>query len=400
VPDGAATMRQARGPRPLRVVMLGIRGFPGSLGGAENFSEQVATRLAARGHDVTVYCRSYILDEWAKPDAETPGHLGHLRTYRGVTLKLLPTVRSKHLDNILHTALATLDSFGRAFDVIHYHSMGPCLLAPLPYFLRRARVVATAHGLDWSRAKWGGIAKRIIQAGEFCSARFAHVTTTVSKGLAQYYREKYGKRHVYYVPTGVEMNPPRKLDKARRWGIEPERYILFLSRITPEKGAHYLVEAYRRVRPPMKLLVAGGTMFEQSYTEQLQRSVKEAGLGNDVIFTGFVTDEEMEELFSNAYLYVLPSEIEGLPHSLLQALAYGRCVLASDIDSCREALGDCGYTFRSTDVDDLTKQLARLVENPSLVRAERGKGIARVKREYDWETVTDRFVELYTMPLK
>jgi len=383
----------------LRIVMLGIRGFPGSLGGAENFSEQTATRLAARGHDVTVYCRGYVLEEWAKPEVETPGRLGHLRTYRGVTLKLLPTVRSKHLDNILHTIQATVDSFGRRYDVIHYHSMGPCLLLPVAYWTRRARVVATAHGLDWTRAKWGGFAKGVIHAGEYCSAHFAHVTTTVSKALEQYYKDKYGKRHVYYLPTGVEMNPSRKLDKARRWGIEPERYILFLSRITPEKGAHYLVEAYRRIRPPMKLVVAGGTMFEQSYTDTLRRSVKEAGLDDQIIFTGFVTDEEMEELFSNAYLYVLPSEIEGLPHSLLQALSYGRCVLASDIEACREALGECGYTFRSTDVDDLTKQLARLVENPDLVRAEHDKGIARVKREYDWEKVTDRLEQLYTMPL-
>jgi glycosyltransferase involved in cell wall biosynthesis len=379
--------------------MLGIRGFPGSLGGAENFAQQTATRLVERGHDVTAYCRSYILSEWAKPDVETPARLGHLRTYKGVRLKLLPTVRSKHLDNILHTILATADSYGRRYDVIHYHSMGPCLLAPVAYTTRRARVVATVHGLDWSRAKWGGAARRMLRAGEYCSARFAHVTTTVSKELESYYRQRYRKRHVYYVPTGVEMNPPRKLDKARRWGLEPERYILFLSRITPEKGAHYLIEAFKRVRPPMKLIVAGGTMFERSYAETLQRSVEDAGLADQIIFTGFVTDEEMEELFSNAYLYVLPSEIEGLPHSLLQALSYGRCVLASDIAPCREALGECGYTFRSMDVDDLTETLAHLVEHPDLVRAERDKGTARVKREYDWEIVTDRFVELYTMPL-
>ncbi len=387
VPEGAPVRR------PLRIVMLGIRGFPGSLGGAENFTEQVATRLAARGHDVTAYCRSYILDEWAKPEVEAPARLGHLRTFKGVRLKLLPTVRSKHLDNILHTVLATVDTFGRPYDVIHYHSMGPCLLTPLPYYTRRARVVTTVHGLDWSRAKWGGLARRALLAGAYCSANFAHVTTTVSKALRDYYEQRY-RRRVHYVPTGVEMNPTRLLDRARRWGIEPERYILFLSRITPEKGAHYLVEAYKRVRPPMKLVVAGGTMFERDYVDELRRNA-----GDNVIFTGFVTDEEMEELFSNAYLYVLPSEIEGLPHSLLQALSYGRCVLASDIESCREALGECGYTFRTTDVDDLAAQLAHLVGNPDLVRAEHDKGIARVKREYDWEKVVDRFEQLYTMPL-
>ncbi len=380
--------------RPLRIVMLGIRGFPGSLGGAENFSEQVATRLAARGHDLTVYCRSYIRDEWAKPDVETPARLGHLRTYKGVRLKLLPTVHSKHLDNILHTVLAAFDSFGRSYDVMHFHSVGPCLLAPLAYYTRRARIVATVHGLDWSRAKWGGFAQRVLLAGAYCSAHFAHVTTTVSQELQRYYEKAYA-RPAYYVPTGVEMKPPRPLNHARRWGLEPERYILFLSRITQEKGAHYLVEAYKRVRPPMKLVVAGGTMFERDYAEALQRTA-----GDDVLFTGFVTDEEMEELFSNAYLYVLPSEIEGLPHSLLQALSYGRCVLASDIEASREALGDCGYTFRSTDVDDLAAKLAHLVEQPDLVRAERDKGIARVRREYDWETVVDRFEELYTMPLR
>ena len=379
--------------RSLRIVMLGIRGFPGSLGGAENFSEQVATRLVERGHDVTVYCRSYIRDEWAKPDVETPAPLGHLRTYKGVRLKLLPTVHSKHLDNILHTVLAAFDSFGRSYDVMHFHSVGPCLLAPLPYYTRRARIVATVHGLDWSRAKWGGFAQRMLLAGAYCSAHFAHVTTTVSQELRDYYQRAYGRR-AYYVPTGVEMNAPRPLNQARRWGLDPERYILFLSRITQEKGAHYLVEAYNRVRPPMKLVVAGGTMFERDYADELQRTA-----GDNVVFTGFVTDEEMEELFSNAYLYVLPSEIEGLPHSLLQALSYGRCVLASDIDASREALGECGYTFRSMNVDDLAEKLAHLVEHPDLVRAEHDKGIARVKREYDWEKVVDRFEELYTMTL-
>ena len=380
--------------RPLRIVMLGIRGFPGSLGGAENFAEQVATRLAARGHDVTAYCRGYIRREWARPDVEAPARLGHLRTYKGVRLKLLPTVRSKHLDNILHTVLATADSFGRSYDVIHYHSMGPCLLMPVAYYTRRARVVATVHGLDWSRAKWGGFARRSLLAGAYCSAHFADVTTTVSKELRDYYEQRYGRK-VYYVPTGVDMNAPRALDAARRWGLDPERYILFLSRITPEKGAHYLVEAFRRVRPAMKLVIAGGTMFDRDYAENLKRAA-----GDNVIFTGFVTDDEMEELFSNAYLYVLPSEIEGLPHSLLQALSYGRCVLASDIESCREALGECGTTFRNKDVGDLAQKLAHLVEHPELVRAEHDKGIARVKREYDWEKVVDRFEELYTMPLR
>jgi len=142
-------------------------------------------------------------------------------------------------------------------------------------------------------------------------------------------------------------------------------------------------------------VIAGGTMFDRDYEENLKRAA-----GDNVIFTGFVTDDEMEELFSNAYLYVLPSEIEGLPHSLLQALSYGRCVLASDIESCREALGECGTTFRNKDVGDLAQKLAHLVEHPELVRAEHDKGIARVKREYDWEKVVDRFEELYTMPLR
>ena len=386
-------------PKPLRIAMLGIRGFPGSLGGAENFSEQVATRLAVRGHDVTVYCRRYILDEWAKPGVEAPQRRGHLYTYKGVRLKLLPTVHSKHLDNILHTVQATLDTFGQRYDVIHFHSLGPCLLAPLPYFARRARIVATVHGLDWSRAKWGGVAQHSLRVGEYCSARFAHVTTTVSQAMRDYYERRYSKR-AYYVPTGVEMNPPRPLKDARRWGLEPEKYILFLSRITQEKGAHYLVEAFSRLRTPMKLVVAGGAMFERDYAEALQRQAAESGAGDNIIFTGFVTDDEMEELFSNAYLYVLPSEIEGLPHSLLQALSYGRCVLASDIESCVEALGECGYTFRSTDVGDLTHKLTHLIANPALVHAERDKGIARVTREYDWEKVVDRFEELYTMPLR
>ena len=224
---------------------------------------------------------------------------------------------------------------------------------------------------------------------EYTSARFVDATQVVSHVLKRYYDEKYGINSAY-IPTGVNVREPRQPDLIRKYGLEKEKYVLFLSRPVLEKGAHYLIQAFEKLDSDMKLVIAGDALYGRAYIDSLKEMANQ-----DVIFTGFVSDDEMSELFSNAYVYVLPSEVEGLPHSVLQGLSYGRCVVTSDIEPNREALGDCGYTFRTGDTESLCAVLQKLMDNPDLVNAEREKTVARVKAVYDWEVVVDKFEELY-----
>ncbi len=374
----------------MRVAMIGQKGIPVTIGGPENFVREISTRLVERGHRVTVYCRPYALTEWARFLSEEEKESVRRRKYRGVELKILPTVPTKRLDAIVHSTLSSVHCIFEAFDVLHYHTIGAFLPAFIPRLATRSRIVVSVHALDWQRAKWGPGAKAMLRLGEEASIRIPHVTHVISRELKRYFESRY-RRAVAYIPTGVKIAQPKLIRLTGKYGIKKGKYILFLSRLVPEKGAHYLIEAYKALKTDLKLVIAGNALYEPRYVSSLK-----ATAGEGVVFTGFVPDEEMAELFSNAYLYVLPSETEGLPHTLLQALSYGRCVVASDIEANREALGGRGFTFTTKDSSSLRKVLENLTAHPQLVAAEEGKGIRRVREEYGWEAVVDRFEEVYS----
>jgi glycosyltransferase involved in cell wall biosynthesis len=357
----------------MRIAMLGLKGIPFQAG-IENFTEQIGWRLAERGHHVTVYVRPYV-------------EVGDV--YRGVHIRRLSSINTKHLDALSHTCLATLDILLRDVDVVHYHALGPSVLALLPR-LRGLKTVVHVHGLDWQRAKWSSFASRCIRAAEYSAVYFPHRTISISTAVKRYLEDKY-KRPIDYVPTGVENYVYREPREIARWGLGKEDYILFLSRLVPEKGCHYLIEAYEQLKTDKRLVIAGPASGAEAYVAGLHRTTDPR-----IIFTGGVQGRVLEELFSNAYVYVLPSEIEGLPHALLQALSHGRCVLASDIEGNLEALGgDCGLTFRTEDVTDLRHKLQLLLENPDLVTQYAAGGQARVRRCYSWETVVDSLEAIY-----
>jgi glycosyltransferase involved in cell wall biosynthesis len=355
----------------MRIGMLGLKGIPFPAG-IENFTEEVGIRLVERGHQVTVYVRPYVQVDAA---------------YRGIRIRKLPSLPTKHLDALSHTLIASLDVLFADLDIVHYHALGPSVFAWLPR-LRGMKTVAQVHGLDWERAKWSAFASRCLRAAEYSAVYFPHRTLTISNGLKDYFEAKYG-RTVDYVPTGVRTYQYCEPREIQRWGLARENYILFLSRLVPEKGCHYLIDAYERLATDKKLVIAGPASGEDTYVTTLQR-------GNpNVIFTGAATGRLLEELFGNAYLFVLPSEIEGLSHALLQALSFGRAVLASDIDANVEALGGCGVTFRSRDVADLQAKLQHLLDHPDVVQACAVSGRARVAAEYSWERVVDRLEAIY-----
>ena len=295
----------------------------------------------------------------------------------------------KNFDSISHTTLAAIHALFQPYDIINYHTIGSTMVSFISWLKLRQKIVVSVHGLDWARSKWGSIAQKLLKMSEYTSARFVDATQVVSHVLKRYYDDEYGISSVY-IPTGVDVNKPKRPALIRKYGLETGRYVLFLSRLVPEKGVHYLIKAFEKLNSDMKLVIAGDSLYEKAYINRLKKMAN-----HDVIFTGFVSNDEMSELFSNAYIYVLPSEVEGLPHSVLQGLSYGRCVVTSDIKPNREALGDCGYTFRTGDPESLCAVLQKLIDNPELVSAEREKAVARVKAVYDWEVVVDKFEELY-----
>ena len=373
----------------MRIAMIGQKGIPVTIGGPENFVREISTRLVERGHRVTVYCRPYALAHWDQFLSEQERESIRRGQYRGVDLKVLPTLPTKRLDTIVHSILSTVDSTLDSFDVIHYHTIGAFLPAFVPRLTTRSKIVVSVLALDWQRAKWGPGARAMLRLGEEASIRIPHVTHVISRDLKRYFESRY-RRKVAYIPTGVEIAQRKPISLTGKYGIQKKKYILFLSRLVPEKGAHYLVEAFGGLRTDMKLVITGSSLYEPRYVSRLKASAS-----GGVVFTGFVSEEEMAELFSNAYLYVLPSETEGLPHALLQALSYGRCVVASDIEANKEALGDCGFTFTSKDSNSLKKALEHLIRHPEIVAAEEEKGIRRVEKEYQWESVVDQFEQIY-----
>ncbi|MGH8905239.1 MAG: glycosyltransferase family 4 protein [Egibacteraceae bacterium] len=367
----------------LRVAMIGQRGVPATFGGIEHHVEQLGWRLAARGHEVTVFCRTnYVTDR--QP------------TYRGMRLRHLPTVSSKHLDAIVHSALSTLSALAGRFDVIHYHALGPGLLTPLPRCLSRARVVQTIHGLDNERAKWGLGAKAVLTSAAWLSARVPDATIVVSQALARHYRSRYG-RSALHIPNGVN-EPPARPDPAEitlRWGLTKGSYLLFVGRLVPEKAPDLLVRAFREIGGDRRLVIAGDSCFTDGYAADVRQ---QAAADPRVLFVGYVYGQSLAELYNNAAGFVLPSSLEGFPLTLLEAASYGTPIVASDIPPHVEVLGHDGHghrLFPSGDKDGLVSALHRcLADQP----AEKMGGAAtgrQVLRRYRWDDVAAATEQAY-----
>ena len=359
----------------MKIAMLGTKGIPATWGGIERHVEEIATRLVAMGHDVTVYCRPYyttIKDEY----------------YKGVRLKKLPTIPTKNLDAIVHTFMATMHIMMEDYDIVHYHAIGPGTLAILARMAGKNTVI-TVHGLDWQREKWGKRAKSFLKFGERASMYFPYHTIAVSKFLKNYLEEKY-HRPVTYIPSAVTEPVYCPPDKIRAYGVGEKDYILFVARLVPEKGCHFLIEAYERLNPRLKLIIAGGSSHSDDYVAKLQ-----AHASDKIIFTGYVYGDTLHELYTNAYCYVQPSTIEGLPVTLLEAVAYGNCVIASDIPANTEVVHDAGIVFESENVDDLCEALKMVIDNAELAKELGERAKARGVEEYNYDRIAEKTEKLY-----
>ncbi len=373
----------------LRVAMLGHKFIPSRDGGVEVVVGELSRRLAALGQKVTCYNRTNAQQKAEKRSRSLS------REYEGVRLIWVPTVRRAGLAAVSSSIFATIRAAFGPYDVVHIHAEGPCIICWLPKLLGK-KVIVTIHGLDHQRQKWGRFASAYIMMGEKNAARYAHKIIVLSKSIRTYFQETYG-RDTVLIHNGIEPAIPREAKEiTEKFGLWKGSYILFLGRLVPEKGVHYLIEAYQRLRPDLKLVIAGGSSDTDSYTKSLHEMAK----GDpDILFTGFVQGTLLDELFSNAYLYVLPSNLEGMPISLLEAMSFGCCCLTSDIPECTEVTGENGFSFRKGDVEALREALQTLCGDPELVRRTGEAGKAAVIRRFSWDEMTKQTLALYRQTL-
>lgn len=358
----------------MKIAMIGQKGIPALYGGIERHVEEIARRLVAKGHEVTVYCRMHYT-----PNGDP---------YHGIELVRLPSLRTKHLDTITHVALSTAHALARDFDVLHFHALGPSLFAGPARVLGRPTVV-TVHGLDWQREKWGHFAQWALKQCEGPAVRFPDRTIVVSKTLREHFAEHYGRGTVT-IPNGTVLPDPRPAQKLDRFGLVAGKYVLFVGRLVPEKGVHYLCEAWSRLDTDLTLAICGGSAASEDYVAKVKGYE-----GPRVKMLDYVYGESLEELYSNAYTVCLPSTVEGLSLVLLEALSYGRCVLVSDIPENVEVTLDAAPRFRSKDVDDLTRQLGALLADPGLVHRYEEQARGHIAAHYSWDRVVDATVEVY-----
>lgn len=363
----------------MRIYFIGQKGIPAKFGGIERHVEELSVRLADMGHEVFVYTRPNY----------TPSNL---EKYKGVNLICLPSFATKHLDTIIHTFRACRDVIKKDADIIHFHSIGPSSLIWLvKLFKRDAVIIATFHSRCYLHKKWGFFAKEYLKLGEFMACKLPDKTITVSRSLAKYVGEKY-RVNSEYIPNGVPFCEKREPDEIKKWELEKDNYILAVSRLIGHKGLHFLIEAYKNIKTDKKLVIVGDGAHSSDYVDKLHN----LSYGNqNIIFTGSQTGKILEELYSNAYLFVQPSESEGLSIALLEAMAYENAALASDIPENKEAAGEEGLFFRNRDVLDLQRKIEWALENPLSLKSGGILNRERAAKFYDWDEIAGNTAGVY-----
>ena len=355
-------------------------------GGVEIVVKELCTRMAQKGCEVTCYNRSGHHVSGAEYDSVDETE------YKGITQKYVPTIEKKGLAAVSSSFFAALCSAFGKYDVVHIHAEGPAFFSCLPKMLGK-RVVVTIHGIDWQREKWqSGFGSKFIRQGEKNAVKYADEIIVLSKGVQEYFKETYG-RETHFIPNGVNRPQIRKANLiTEKFGLKKDSYILFLGRLVPEKGIRYLVEAFKNVKTDKKLVIAGGSSDTDSFMEEL----KELAKGDDrILFTGFVQGAMLDELYSNAYIYTLPSDLEGMPLSLLEAMSYGNCCLVSDIPECAEVVEDKALIFKKSDVEDLREKLQDACDHPEMVMKMKNQAADFICEKYNWDEVVKETMKLY-----
>lgn len=369
----------------LNIAMLGHKRIPLREGGIEIVVEELSTRMVNAGHSVTCYNRSGHHVSGKEFDGSA------LKEYKGVKLKSVFTINQKGLAAMTSSFFGAIRAAFGKHDVVHFHAEGPCAMLWLPKLFGK-RCIATIHGIDWQRAKWGGFASKYIKFGEKVAAKYADEIIVLSEGVQKYFMDTYG-RNTVFIPNGVNrpvLRSPQLIKE--KYGLDKDEYILFLGRLVPEKGITYLIEAFKNVKTEKKLVIAGGSSDTDAFSQELKKLAQ----GDErVIFTGFVQGQLLEELYSNAYVYTLPSDLEGMPLSLLEAMSYGNCCLTSDIAECAEVVEDKALLFKKSDVADLREKLKFACDHPEVVQNYKGEAADFICGKYSWDDVVKQTLKLY-----
>lgn len=374
-----------------KIAFIGHKGIPASYGGVERHVEELGIRLTQRGHCIIVYSR--------KNYNNFSGY------YKGVRVINLPAIPQKHTEMISHTFVSCLDVLEKDIEIVHIHSVDPAIISFLPRI--KAKVVATSHGQAYRREKWGPVAKSISKIAERFYAALPNTRIAVSKTLKRYYETKY-KCNVYYIPNGVNLPVPKMRPTSKKFIIdereitlEANSYFLYVGRILPTKGVDTLIKGWQiagqkfRFRPDEKLVIVGGSSYTDDYVFQLKSMS-----GPATIWLGYRYGDELDWLYANAYCVVIPSEIEGLALTLLEAMSYAKCVIYSDIPENAEAAEDVGIAFRNRDPGDLAEKINMVLENRKMCQELGEKAQERIKKEYNWESVVDQTEEVYKLLFK
>lgn len=373
----------------MKVAMIGHKRVPSHEGGIEVVVEELATRMVQQGHSVTCYNRSGQHVSGKEHTAERRSE------YKGIRIKYVPTIDVKGLAAVTSSFFACLAAALGDYDVVHIHAEGPAFFCWIPHLFHK-RVVVTVHGLDWARGKWkGSMGSHYILLGEKMAVRFADEIIVLNHSTQKYFQETYGRK-THYIPNGV--NAAEKRDPeliAKRYGLEKNSYILYLGRIVPEKRCDLLCDAYEKLHTDKKLVIAGGASDSDGYMEELKARFRS---NENILFTGFVDGQLREELYSNAYLFVLPSDLEGMSLCLLEAMSYGNCVLCTDIEESTNVVGEHGLRFLKDDRQSLAEKMQYALEHRNVVKIFKYMAPEYVCSRFPWDDVVAKTLELYGVP--
>lgn len=372
--------------KQLNIAMFGHKRIPSREGGVEIVAEELSVRMAKLGHKVTCYNRGGHHVSGQQYDTNTAD------MHQGVRLKTVPTLDKKGLAAVTSSFFAAICAAFSKAQIIHIHAEGPAFMTWLPKLFGK-KVIVTVHGLDWQREKWKqGFASKYIRWGEKMAVRHADHIIVLSEGVQKYFLDTYAKQTIY-IPNGVSKPISVKAERITEfYGLHKDDYILFLGRLVPEKGIHYLIDAYRGLCTDKKLVIAGGVSDSDEYGVKLTEMAEK---DEKIIFTGFVQGRILEELYSNAYVYVLPSDLEGMPLSLLEAMSYGNCCVTSDIPECTETTEDKAVSFPKGDVAALQKCLQKLCDDVALVADYKAQARDYICGKYSWDITTEKTLALY-----